>query len=123
MQRKNAVKNSRFRGYFFERATRTTFGISSSFERLQILFAAFARKKLDVQPHGAIPLRCGKNLVNIAQHHIGLDSLLMPEFHTGRQLSQFVLRDGGHDGQTKLRVLVNGIDVIILDKDTDSRIQ
>ena len=70
MQRKNAVKNSRFRGYFFERATRTTFGISSSFERLQILFAAFARKKLDVQPHGAIPLRCGKNLVNKGVHKL-----------------------------------------------------
>ena len=47
----------------------------------------------------------------------------MPEFHTGTELPQFVLCDGGHDGQTKLGVLVKGIDVVVLEKDTDSRIQ
>ena len=47
----------------------------------------------------------------------------MPEFHTGGQLTEFILCDGGHDGQTKLRVLVKGVDIIVLEKDTDSRIQ
>ena len=59
----------------------------------------------------------------VAQHYVLLDCLLMPEFHTGTELPQFVLCDGGHDGQTKLGVLVEGVDIIVLEKDTDSRIQ
>ena len=59
----------------------------------------------------------------VAQHYILLDGLLMPEFHTGGQLAEFILCDGGHDGQTKFGVLVEGVDIIVLEKDTDSRIQ
>ena len=47
-----------------ERVTRTTFGICPSFQLLQILFTAFAGENLDVQPHGAAPLRRGEDLVN-----------------------------------------------------------
>ena len=59
----------------------------------------------------------------VAQHYILLNGLLMPEFHTGGQLAEFILCDGGHDGQTKFGVLVKGIDVVVLEKDTYSRIQ
>ena len=59
----------------------------------------------------------------VTQHHVLLDRLLMPKFHTGGQLSQLVLRNGGHDGQAKFRVLVKGVDVVVLEKDADSRIQ
>ena len=59
----------------------------------------------------------------VAQHYILLDGLLMPKFHTGGQLAEFILCDGGHDGQAKFRVLIKGIDVVVLEKNADSRIQ
>lgn len=57
----------------------------------------------------------------VARHYVLLDCLLMPKFHTGGQLVQLILCDGGHDGQTKFGVLVKGIDVVVLEKDTYSR--
>ena len=51
-----------------------------------------------------------------AQHHTVLDSLLMAEFHTAGELAKLVLGDGGHDGKTKLGVLVQGVDVVVLEE-------
>ena len=59
----------------------------------------------------------------IAKHYILLDGLLMAEFHSGGQLAKFVLCDRGHDRQAKLGVLIKGVDVVVLEKDSDSRIQ
>ena len=45
-----------------------------------------------------------------------LDGLLMAEFHAAAELAKLVLGDTGHDGQTKLGVLVKGVDVVILEE-------
>ena len=37
----------------------------------------------------------------VTQHYILLNGLLMSEFHTRGQLTELILRNGGHDGQTK----------------------
>ena len=56
----------------------------------------------------------------VAQNHILLDGLLMPELHTGGQLAKLVLRDGGHDRQAKLGVFIQRIDIVVLEKDADT---
>lgn len=43
-----------------------------------------------------------------------LDCLLMPEFDAGGEFAEFILRDGGHDGQTQFAVEVGGVDVVVL---------
>ena len=59
----------------------------------------------------------------VAQHHVLPDGLLMPELHAGGELAQLVLRDGGHDGEAKLRILVQRVDVVILEKDSHAIVQ
>lgn len=51
--------------------TRTTFEIFPFFQFLQILFAAFTRENLDIQPHGAVTLRRSEDFINK-----GIDKLL-----------------------------------------------
>ena len=54
----------------------------------------------------------------VAQHHAGLDGLLMAELHPTGQLPQLVLGNGGHNGEPQLRVLVQGVDVVVLEEDS-----
>ena len=44
----------------------------------------------------------------------------MTEFYTRGQLAQLVLRDTGHDGQPKLAVLVQRVDIVILEEYADT---
>ena len=50
--------------HLLERVTRTIFEICPSFHLLQILFTAFTREDLDVQPHSAVTLRRSKDFIN-----------------------------------------------------------
>jgi len=50
----------------------------------------------------------------VAQNHILLNGLLVTKFHTAGKLSQLLLSNRGHDGQPKLRILVEGVDVVVL---------
>ena len=52
----------------------------------------------------------------VAQHHPGFDGLLVAELHPGGELAQFVLGDGGHDGQPQLGIFVQGVDVVVLEE-------
>ena len=52
----------------------------------------------------------------VAQNNALLDSLLVAEFDTGAELSQLVLGDGGHDGKAQFRVLVQGVDIVVLEE-------
>ena len=47
----------------------------------------------------------------------------MAELDTAGKLAQFVLRNGGHDGKPKFRVLVQGFDVVILEEYRNTNIQ
>ena len=47
----------------------------------------------------------------------------MPEFDSGGQLAKLVLRNRGHDCKAKLRILIEGIDVIVLEEYADAHIQ
>ena len=40
----------------------------------------------------------------------------MTEFYTTRKLSELVLRDRGHNCQSKLGILVEGVDIVVLKK-------
>ena len=40
----------------------------------------------------------------------------MTEFYAVAELAQFVLGDGGHDGQPQLGVLIKGVDIVILEE-------
>ena len=52
----------------------------------------------------------------VSQDHVVLDGLLMAEFDTAAELAQLILSDAGHDGQPQLRVLVEGVDVVVLEE-------
>ena len=71
-----------------------------------------------VDDQALILLAVAENPV-VAQHHAVFDGLLVAEFYPAGQFSQLILGDGGHDGQPQLRVLVEGIDVVVLEKDAD----
>ena len=73
---------------------------------------------VDDQPPVAL---CIAENAAVAQHHTLFDGLLMAEFHAGGELAQLVLGDGGHDGQAQLRILVECIDVVVLEKDAHAR--
>ena len=47
----------------------------------------------------------------------------MPEFDSGGQLAKLVLCNRGHDREAKLRILIEGIDVIVLEEYADAHIQ
>ena len=47
----------------------------------------------------------------------------MSEFHTRGQLAKLVLCNRGHDCKAKLRILIEGIDVIVLEEYADTHIQ
>ena len=47
----------------------------------------------------------------------------MPEFDSGGQLAKLVLCNRGHDCKAKLRILIEGIDVIVLEEYADTHIQ
>ena len=47
----------------------------------------------------------------------------MSEFHTAAELAEFILCDGGHDGKAKLRVFIDGFDVVVLEEDGNTGIQ
>ena len=47
----------------------------------------------------------------------------MSEFYTRGQLAKLVLCNRGHDRETKLRILIEGIDVIVLEEYADAHIQ
>ena len=59
----------------------------------------------------------------VAEDDVLLDGLLMAEFHAGGQLAKFILGDGGHDREPQLRVLVQGVDVVVLEEYADAVIQ
>lgn len=52
----------------------------------------------------------------VAQNHPGFDGLLMTEFDTAGKLLQFVLGNGGHNGQAKFRIFVQDVDVVVLEE-------
>ena len=54
----------------------------------------------------------------VAQNDLVPDGLLMTEFHTGTELSQFILGDGGHDGQAKFGIFIQGVDIVVLEENT-----
>ena len=52
----------------------------------------------------------------VAQHHLVLDGLLMAELDTAGKLTKLVLRNTGHNGQPQLRIVIEGVDVVVLEK-------
>ena len=56
----------------------------------------------------------------VAQYDVLLDGLLVAEFDTGAKLPQLVLCDAGHDGQPQFRILIEGVDVVVLEKHADA---
>ncbi len=52
----------------------------------------------------------------VAQNNALLDGLLVAKFDTGTEFPQLVLGDGGHDGKPQLRILVQGVDIVILEE-------
>ena len=56
----------------------------------------------------------------VAQHHTVLDGLLVSKPHPAAELTQLVLGNARHDGQTQLTVLVQCVDVIVLKKHSHS---
>ena len=68
---------------------------------------------VDHQPAAVLPITKDPA---VAQHHTLLDGLLMTKLHTAGQLAQLILGDAGHDGQPQLAVLIQGVDVVILEK-------
>jgi len=93
---------------------------------LQLLHAVLTRgiQAEQIPYHGCLGLADDQPLIlllvaedaAVAQHHVGFDGLLMPEFDTRGQLAKLVLGDGGHDGEAKLGALVQSIDVVVLEE-------
>ena len=56
----------------------------------------------------------------VAEDNVVFDRLLMAEFDAARQLTQFILRDAGHDGESQLGILVERVDVVVLEENADA---
>ena len=75
----------------------------------------YHRRLFLVDDQSAIFLTIAENTA-VAQHHIVLYGLLMAEFYAAAELAQLVLGNGGHDGQPQLRVLIEGVDIVVLEE-------
>ena len=56
----------------------------------------------------------------VAENNVVFDCLLMAKFNAARQLTQFILRDAGHDGEAQLGILVERVDVVVLEENADA---
>ena len=84
--------------------------------RIELEQLAHHRGFLFIDHQTLIVLAIAENAA-VAQYNTVFNRLLMPEFDAAGQLAQLVLRNTGHDGQAKLRVLLKGIDIVILKED------
>ena len=59
----------------------------------------------------------------IAQDDSVLDGLLVTKLYTAAKLTELILGDRGHNGQSKLRIFIQSVDIIILEEYSDTGVE